>query len=102
MYFDLIYPKKAPIKLRSSCLEAASTIRSIFDKGKLSFGHALLRSVKSTHTLHFSPLFRGDDNVGEPIWVVRFSDDISLDELSHFFFYDFQSCRGELLSFLAN
>ena len=31
----------------------ASTKRSVCGSGKLSFGHALLRSVKSTHTRHF-------------------------------------------------
>ena len=34
----------------------ASTKRSMCGSGKLSFGHALLRSVKSTHTRHF-PFF---------------------------------------------
>ena len=41
-----------------------------------------------------SPLLWGDDNVGEPIRVVGFSDNIGLDKFSHFFFYDFQLFRG--------
>ena len=35
----------------------ASTIRSIRDKGKLSFGHALLLSVKSMQSRHLSFAF---------------------------------------------
>ena len=44
------------MKLKSSCLAVESTKVSILGSGQLSFGHALLRSVKSTHILHF-PLF---------------------------------------------
>ena len=40
------------MKLRSSWSAVASTIRSIFGKGKLSFGHALLMSVKSIQSRH--------------------------------------------------
>jgi len=48
-----LYPEKASIKLRSSCPEVESIRTSIRGRGKLSFGHAMLRSVKSTHILHF-------------------------------------------------
>ena len=40
------------MKLRSSWPAVASTMRSILDKGKLSFGHALLMSVKSIQSHH--------------------------------------------------
>ena len=45
------------MKLGSSWLAVASTIRSIRDKGKLSFGHALLTSVKSIESHHLSFAF---------------------------------------------
>ena len=35
------------------CPTVESTSWSILGRGKLSFGHALFRSVKSTHILHF-------------------------------------------------
>ena len=41
------------MKLRSSWPVVASTIRSIRGKGKLSFGQALLISVKSMQSRHF-------------------------------------------------
>ncbi|WZZ50667.1 hypothetical protein YC2023_050774 [Brassica napus] len=44
------------MKESSSCPVVASTSRSICGNGKLSYGHALLRSVKLMHTLHF-PFF---------------------------------------------
>ena len=40
------------MKLRSSCPAVASTMRSILGKGKLSFGHALLMSMKSIQSRH--------------------------------------------------
>ena len=40
------------MKLRSSWPVVASTMRSIRSRGKLSFGHALLMSVKSMHNRH--------------------------------------------------
>ena len=40
------------MKLRSSWPAVASTIRSIRGKGKLSFGQALLTSVKSIQSRH--------------------------------------------------
>ena len=40
------------MKLRSSWVAVVSTIRSILGKGKLSFGQALLISVKSMHSRH--------------------------------------------------
>ena len=40
------------MKLRSSLLAVASTMRSIRGRGKLSFGHALLISVKSMQSRH--------------------------------------------------
>ena len=55
-----LYPEKASIKLRSSWSTVASTIRSIRGRGKLSFGQAMLISVKSMHSRHlpFSFLMR--------------------------------------------
>ena len=41
------------MKLRSSWPTVASMMRSILGKGKLSFGHALLLSVKSIQSRHF-------------------------------------------------
>ena len=41
------------MKLRSSWLVVASTIRSIRGRGKLSLGQALLTSVKSIQSRHF-------------------------------------------------
>ena len=41
------------MKLRSSWLAVASTIRSIRGRGKLSFEQALLTSVKSMQSRHF-------------------------------------------------
>ena len=41
------------MKLRSSWPAMASTMRSIRSRGKLSFGHAQLMSVKSMHNRHF-------------------------------------------------
>ena len=40
------------MKLRSSWLAVASTMRSIRGRGKLSFGHAWLMSVKSMQSRH--------------------------------------------------
>ena len=45
------------MKESSSCPAVASTSRSMCCNRKLSFGQALLRSVKSMQTLHFSFLF---------------------------------------------
>ncbi|MFS7922009.1 hypothetical protein Hanom_Chr03g00243591 [Helianthus anomalus] len=44
------------MKVNSSCPAVASTMESMWGNGKGSLGHALFRSVKSTHTLHF-PFF---------------------------------------------
>ena len=41
------------MKLRSSWPTVASTMRSIRGRGKLSFGHAWLTSVKSMKSHHF-------------------------------------------------
>ena len=48
------------MKLKSSWPAVASTMRLILDKGKLSFGHALLMSMKSiqSHHLPFAFLTR--------------------------------------------
>ena len=45
------------MKETSSCSAVASTSRSMCGSGKLSFRHALLRSEKSMHTLHFTFFF---------------------------------------------
>ena len=47
-----LYPEKASMKLRSSWLAVASTIRLIRGRGKLSFGQARLTSVKSMQSRH--------------------------------------------------
>ena len=48
-----LYPEKASMKLRSSWPSVASTIKSIRGRGKLSFGQALLTSMKSMQSRHF-------------------------------------------------
>ena len=96
MYFNPIVSREGVQKLRSSCLEVASTIRSIFGKEKLSFGQALFRSVKSTH------LFRGDDDVGQPVWVMEFFNDTDFDKFGHLFFYDLQMFWSKISSFLVD
>ena len=45
------------MKLRSSWPAVASAMRSILGKGKLSFGHALLISVKSIRSRHLPIAF---------------------------------------------
>ena len=45
------------MKLRSSWPAVASTMRSIRGRGKLSFGHSRLTSVKSMQSRHFSFAF---------------------------------------------
>ena len=45
------------MKLRSSWPAVASTMRSIRGRGKLSFGHARLTSVKSMQSRHLSFAF---------------------------------------------
>ena len=52
------YPEKASRKESILCPVVESTIWSIRSRGKLSFRHALLRLVWSTHTLYF-PSFLG-------------------------------------------
>ena len=51
-----LYPEKASMKVSNSFPAVDSTRRNICGSGKLSFGQALLRSVKSMHTLSF-PFF---------------------------------------------
>jgi len=41
------------MKLSITCLAIESTNWSIHGRGKLSFGQALFKLVKSTHILHF-------------------------------------------------
>ena len=69
---------------------------------KTVFWAGLVEVGKIDTILPTFSLFGGDDNVGEAIRIVRFSDNIGFDELSHFLFYDFQAFRGELSSLLAN
>ena len=40
------------MKLNNACPEVVSTSLSILGNGKLSFGQALFKSVKSTQVLH--------------------------------------------------
>ena len=46
-----IFPEDPSMNDKSSCLVVLSTNTSIYGNGKSSFGRALLRSRKSTHTL---------------------------------------------------
>jgi hypothetical protein len=52
-----LYPEKASIKVSNLCPAVESTNWSIRGRGKLSFGQALLRSVKSTHIPHLPLAF---------------------------------------------
>ena len=54
--YDLIVAEEGIHELKSLCLIVEFTNWSIRGKGKLSFGHAWLRFVKSTHILYL-PLF---------------------------------------------
>ena len=58
---------------------ALSTILSIRGSGKLSFGQALLRLVKSMHIRHL-PLFLHHHNVREPRGVGHWIDKFGLQE----------------------
>ncbi|GFZ15859.1 hypothetical protein Acr_25g0002680 [Actinidia rufa] len=64
--------------------------------------HFMVTQVGEVYTLSTSPLFGDDNNIGEPIWVVGFLDNISFDELVYLFVYDFEAFWGEFSSFLAN
>ena len=55
--FIWFYPENASINVSNLCPVVESTSWSILGRGKLSFGHALFRSVKSIHILHFSFAF---------------------------------------------
>jgi len=46
------------MNVNSSCPAVASTMASMCGRGNGSLGHALLRSVKSMHTLHLPFFFR--------------------------------------------
>jgi len=48
-----LYPENASKKIRTLQPEALSTSASMLGSGYESFGHALFKSVKSTHILHF-------------------------------------------------
>lgn len=52
-----LYYKNASMNERSSWQTVTSTKRSMCGNGKLSLGHALVRLVKSMHTLHFPFVF---------------------------------------------
>ena len=36
----------------------------------------------------FLALFRGDDNIGQPVWLMRFPNNASFDEFGHLFLYN--------------
>ena len=55
--FIWLYPEKASMNVNNLCPAVESTSWSILGRGKLSFGQALFRSVKSTHILHFPFVF---------------------------------------------
>lgn len=57
----------------------------IYNKGKLSLGHALFKSVKSTHTNHFSSLFLIKNNIGQPLWVEHLHNKLILPEFVNFY-----------------
>ena len=50
----------------------------------------------------FSTLFRGDDDVGQPFWIMGFFDNTCLDEFRPLFIYDLQLVWRELFSFLID
>ena len=52
VHADLVVAREGIHKLRSSWPAVASTMRSIHCKGKMSFRHALLTSVKSMQSFH--------------------------------------------------
>ena len=56
------------MKLRSSWLAVASTIRSIRGRGKLSLGQALLTSVKSMQSRHFTFAFLTRTTLANQSW----------------------------------
>ena len=62
------------MKPRSSWPAVASTMRSIRGRGKLSFGHARLTSVKSMQSRHLPFVFFDEYDVGQPFRVFHFSD----------------------------
>ena len=62
------------MKLRSSWPAVASTMRSILSKGKLSFGHALLMSVKSIQSRHLPFAFFDEYYVSQPLWILHLPD----------------------------
>ena len=53
-----LYPEYVSMKLSSSCPVVASTSWFICGWGKLSFGYALFKFVKSMHVLYFPLDFR--------------------------------------------
>ena len=80
---------------------AASTIRSIRGRGKLSLGHARLTSVKSMQSRHFPFAFFDKYDVGQPFRVLRFSDRTFLEELADLLINRFFCLSGAKFFFFA-
>ena len=96
-----LYPEKASINVSSSCPIVELTNWQILGREKLSFGHAWLRSVKSTHT-PFPIWFFYLDDISQPFWVIDFSHETCNHELVYFFHKSFVLLGGEYLSSLLD
>ena len=97
-----MYPEKATIKVKSLGLVVKSISWSILGRGKLSFGEALFKSVKLTHILYFSFAFFYNDDVGQPLGIVDFLDEVSSEQFIHLVHDYFVSFRSENSSSLLD
>ena len=88
MYFNLMITEEGIHEAEKLMLGGRINDQVNLWQKKLSFGQAMLRSVKSIHTLHL-PILGGDDNVGKSIQIIGLFYDIGLDDLIYFFFYNF-------------
>ena len=70
------------MKDRSSFPAIASTNRSMCGRGKLSFGQALFRSVKSTQTRHFPYFFLTTTGLASQSGYLTFVIDSTLSNFS--------------------
>ena len=90
------------MKVSSSWSAVESMSWSILGKGKLSLGHALFKSMKSIHILHFSLDFFYHDDIGQPFGLVNLSNKSCSQELFYFFHNCFVSLWGKYLSLLLD
>ena len=84
------------------CPAVESISWSILGRRKLSFRQALFRSVKSTHIFHFLFAIFNHDNVGQPLRVIYFLDDVSGEQLVHFIHDCFVSFKSKNSSSLLD